>query len=51
VPTVDHIYFPPVGSSRVVVVDDEGATCTLWGLHIAAIIDLDSPAASAAPSH
>jgi hypothetical protein len=38
VPTLDHIYFPPVGS-RVVVSDDQGYIIALPSLHMSGIAE------------
>jgi hypothetical protein len=37
VPTIDHIYLPPVGG-RVVVSDDKGAVVVLPGLLISGLV-------------
>jgi hypothetical protein len=37
VPTVNHVYLPPVGG-RVVVLDDEGVVVVLPGLLISALV-------------
>jgi hypothetical protein len=38
VPTIDHIYLPPVGG-RVVISDDEGVVIVLPGLLISELIN------------
>jgi hypothetical protein len=42
VPTVDHIFLP-LGNTRVVVTDDDGATTVLSALLISGIVDLGRP--------
>ena len=45
VPTLDHLWFPP-RTSRVMVADDDGVTCSLWALHISAVVDREQEPAS-----
>ena len=45
VPTIDHIYLPPVGG-RVVVSDDEGVVVVLPGLLITGVVHKSAAAGS-----
>ena len=45
VPTLDHLYFTP-GGHRVVIGDDDGTVQILSGLHIGALVHLDTDGAT-----